>query len=125
MKIYVAGKYEDKDRVRFIHQLLIQMGHEITLDWTNHEIYPNDAIAERLLEFASDDIKGVKEADLYIGLMTIPYQYKGLYVEMGVALGKGIPVYIIGSAGDSCIFINHPLVKKFQDIQDCCKVISK
>lgn len=117
MKIYVAGKYSDRDRVRYIHQNLKEMGHEITVDWTNHDIYPNDATAERLSQFAQDDVRGVKEADLYIGLMTIPFEYKGAWVEMGLALGKGIPIYIIGNAGDSCIFMHHPLVWKFADIQ--------
>ncbi|KKL72732.1 hypothetical protein LCGC14_2081950, partial [marine sediment metagenome] len=42
--------------------------------------------------------------------------YKGLWVEMGIALGEGIPVWVIGTAGDSCIFMNHPLVRKFVDI---------
>lgn len=116
MKIYVAGKYQDRDRVRVVYQILREHGHEITLDWTNHNIYPNDAVAEKLSGFAQDDVSGVLSADLFIGLMTIPYEYKGLWVEMGIALGKGIPVYIIGNAGDSCIFTNHPLVKKFTEI---------
>ena len=119
MNIYVAGKYEDRDRVRFIHQCLKEKGHTITIDWTNHDIYPNDAVQEKLSEFAQDDVWGVKEAELFIGLMITPYEYKGLWVEMGVALGKGIPVDIIGEAGKSCIFMNHPSVKIFKDIQDC------
>ena len=117
MNIYVAGKYQDRDRVRYIHQLLREQGHEITIDWTNHDIYPNDAVAEKLAGFAKDDVWGVKEADVFIGLMTLDYTYKGLWVEMGIALCKGIPVKIIGTAGDNCIFINHPLVEKYVDIQ--------
>ena len=116
MKIYVAGKYQDRVRVKSIHQEIRRIGHEITLDWTNHNIYPNDAVAGKLKGFAKDDVWGVKEADLFIGLMTEKYEYKGLWVEMGVALGKGIPVWIIGSAGDSCIFMNHPLVTRFSGI---------
>jgi len=124
MKIYVAGKYQDRDRVRFIHQLLREQGHEITIDWTNHDIYPNDAIAEKLSQFAQDDVWGVLNADIFIGLMTLPFEYKGLWVEMGIALGKGIPVYVIGDAGSNCIFHNHPLVKKFADIQECCNSLA-
>ncbi len=115
MKIYVAGKYQDRERVKIIHGYLREMGHEITVDWTDHEIYPNDAVAERLASFAIDDVWGVLEADVYIGLMIEDFVYKGLWVEMGIALGKGIPVWLIGDAGDSCIFANHPLVRKFAD----------
>ncbi len=119
MKIYVAGKYQDRDMVCFIYRILRKKEHEITLDWANHDIYPDDAVAEKLGQFAQDDVRGVLEADLFIGLMTIPYEYKGLWVEMGIALGKDIPVYIIGKAGDSCIFVNHPLGTRLRDIQDC------
>ena len=45
MKIYVAGKYQDRARVKLLHASLRELGHEITLDWTNCEVYPNDAIA--------------------------------------------------------------------------------
>ena len=55
MKIYVAGKYQDRDRVRSIYQLLRENGHEITIDWTNHDICPNDAVSEKLKVFAEDD----------------------------------------------------------------------
>ena len=121
MRIYVAGKYEDRLIIRSIHKTLIKMGHEITVDWTNHDIYPNDAAALKQSQFAQDDVIGVLDADLFIGLMLEEHYYKGLWCEMGIALGKGIPIYIIGNKGDSCIFINHPSVKKFASITDCIK----
>ena len=78
-------------------------------------------MAEKLKGFAQDDVWGVREADLFIALMTIRYEYKGLWVEFGIALGKGIPVWVIGSAGDSCIFMNHPLVRRFNSISEVLK----
>ena len=117
MKIYVAGKWEDRDQVRLVHQELRRLGHEITVDWTDHD-YPTDDIESILESYTLDDIWGVKEADLFIALMTVNYLYKGAWVEMGVALGKGIPVLVIGKAGDSCIFMNHPLVRKLDSFSD-------
>jgi hypothetical protein len=117
MKIYVAGKYQDKDKVRYIHQLLRGSGHEITCDWTNEVKYPNNAPPEDKKYYAIDDVRGVKDADLIIVLMTIPYEYKGAWVEFGIALGTDTPIRVIGDCGDKCIFINHPLVTKYTDIQ--------
>ena len=124
MEIYVAAKYQDRDRVRELYYELSYLGHEITVDWTNQDKYPNDAPAEKLKGFAEDDVRGVKEAKLLIALMTIKYEYKGLWVELGIALGKGIPVWVIGDAGDSCLFMNHPLVRKFNCISEVLKELT-
>ena len=120
MEIYVAAKYQDRDRVRELYYELSYLGHEITVDWTNH----NDVSPEKLTEYAVEDVGGVKEAKLLIALMTIKYEYKGLWVEMGIALGKGIPVWVIGDAGDSCLFMNHPLVRKFNCISEVLKELT-
>ena len=117
MKIYVAGKYAERDKVKIVYGELESLGHTITVDWTNHDIYPNDAVAEKLGLFASDDVHGVLGADIFVACMLNDHAYKGLWVEMGVALGANKPVLIVGSAGDSCIFANHSNVKKFSSFQ--------
>lgn len=117
MRFYVAGKWEDRYNVRLVQTILINHGHEITCDWTPHGEddlgYPSG--------YAIEDINGVVSADMYIGLFRDKYDYKGALVEMGVALGCGIPVYIAGDAIDSCLFVYHPLVKKFDTIEELLK----
>jgi len=125
MKIYVAGKYSERDNIRLVFKALEKLGHTITLDWTNHDIYPNDAVAERLGEFANDDVEGVRNADCLIACLLNHHEYKGLWVEMGIALGYNKPVYIVGEAGDSCIFTNHKLVKKFNNFQKLYKELGR
>lgn len=124
MKFYVAGKYQERDYVRLVFRELEKLGHNITLDWTNHDIYPNDAIALKLGQFAADDVEGVRQADAFIGCLLNDHKYKGLWVEMGVALALGKPCYLVGSAGDSCIFSNHRLVKKFSSFPEFYEFIS-
>lgn len=118
MRIYVAGKYQEREFVRTIYDKLKLMGHSITVDWTNHDVLPEDDIKELLGKFAEEDIAGVTEADLLIAVLVNQHEYKGLWVEMGVALGLEKPVYILGSEGDSCIFANHPLVRKFNKLNE-------
>lgn len=110
-KFFVSGKFEDRLNIRYLQDELRKMGHEIVEDWTNHEYsdkgYPVD--------FAISDIEGVGKADVYVGRFVADYNYKGAFVEMGVALGQGKRCVIIGHAVDSCIFIHHPLVHQVEN----------
>lgn len=110
-KIYVAGKWEDRLRVAEIMRKLEGMGFEITCDWTHHK-YEDEAYPQ---QYCADDVKGVQDAELYIGIFVADYHYRGALVEMGIALGVGIPVWLLGDKQDSCIFSNHPSVRKFKD----------
>lgn len=111
MKIYVAGKWEDRQRISHIMRILEGMGEEITCDWTHHE-YEDESYPD---QYAVDDAEGVKGADLYIGVFLDDYQYRGALVEMGIALGVGIPIWLYGSKQDNCIFSHHPSVRKFTE----------
>ena len=38
MRIYVAGKWQEKPQVRAVQEALIAAGHTITHDWTAHDV---------------------------------------------------------------------------------------
>lgn len=114
MKIYVASKFEERQLVRRVQNALILMGHEITLDWTDHK-YEDGGYPD---EYSQDDVDGVKRADLYVGIFVNEHQYMGSLVEMGIALGCSIPVDIIGHEIDRCIFVHHPFVRTFDKVDD-------
>lgn len=110
-KFFCSGKFEDRINIRKLQQSLKNLGHEIVEDWTIHEYsdkgYP--------IEYAEDDIYGVSQCDVYVGRFIADYNYKGAFVEMGVALALRKEVCIIGHAIDSCIFVHHSLVKRFEN----------
>ena len=114
MKIYVAGKWEDRLHIRVLQEALREMGHTITIDWTWHEKddtgFPS--------QYAVEDIIGASVCDIYIGVFKTRHFYRGALVEMGAALASGKRVYILGHAIDSCIFVGHPLVKQFDTTKD-------
>ena len=111
MKFYVAGKYQERQMITEIMDELRALGHEITTDWTSHGY----ATPEVHSSYAVDDVRGVKEADVYIGVFINGHRYRGALCELGAALALDKPCWIIGYAEDDCIFMLHPLVEHFDD----------
>lgn len=114
MKIYVAGKWQDKEYIKQLMAQLRRMGHGITVDWTSHKY----ATPEVHASYAVDDIRGVKEADACIFIFERDYHYRGALVELGAALALDKVIYVVGHYEDDCIFILHPIVKRFDCADD-------
>ena len=115
VKFYVAGKFEDRARIKGLMKTITALGHEITTDWTTHEIDSED----KLHEYALEDVSGVRDCDYYVGVfIDNSYRYSGALVELGVALGLDKGIVIIGHAIDSCIFIKLPFVGRFETIDE-------
>uniref|UniRef100_A0A6M3K5D4 Putative nucleoside deoxyribosyltransferase n=1 Tax=viral metagenome TaxID=1070528 RepID=A0A6M3K5D4_9ZZZZ len=115
---YLGGKYEERHQIKDMAHKLVEMGYEWTCDWTKHW----DLTFAQF--YAQEDIKGVLDADFVIFKKDNDHKYKGTWVEMGAALASGKPVYIVGHAGDSCLFIKHPLVEQFENFNDLFEYIN-
>lgn len=112
MNIYVASKYEDAMRAANLMRVLEGNGHHITHDWTREE--PNTP-AELLGGCAFRDVNGVKAADLVVTLFH--EHLRGGLVEIGVALGRDTPVWLVGAPiNDRCIFFK--LCRHLQNPRD-------
>ena len=112
MKIYVAGKWEERVKIKCLMNELSTLGHTITADWTTHENIP-----EHLeLLCAIHDIYGVKQCELLIAIAEREHSYKGMLCEIGAALALEKDVIIVGHNIDSCIFTKHPLCRKVNSI---------
>lgn len=106
MRVYVAGKWEEKARVREVQQQLRDAGHVITHDWTSEE---EVGITQ---EHAVNDKNGVLTADAFIGIFEKDLRYSGALSEMGIAIAKGIPIHILGDAINNNIFLMLPEVRR-------------
>lgn len=107
MRVYVAGKFEEKARVRETQEILKARGHEITYDWTVNE----DATAHKPT-CAFNDLVGVLRADAFV-LHWHP-NLKGGNVELGAALAlERIAVYVIGCPVNDQpnVFYHHAAIK--------------
>jgi hypothetical protein len=114
MKVYVGAKYCEKGAAKRLMKVLKAQGHKVTVDWTQHTKVDKESLAL----YATEDVKGVQRCNAAIFIMERPHKYKGCFVEMGVALGKGHKVIIIGHAGDSCVFVDHPKVMVIKNMEE-------
>jgi hypothetical protein len=91
---------------------LREQGHTITYDWTGVE---QESSAQAEL-----DRDGVLDAEVLVMLAGRPnqYQFKGTWVEFGIAAGKGIPIFVVGDGADACIFSRLPNVRKFDHVNN-------
>lgn len=104
MKVYVAAKWEERNRAREVMFRLVEAGHTITYDWTVQE--------QESGYQAEADIDGVVKANAYVGVFEKDLNYVGALIELGAALGIGIPVYVIGNAQvTKSMFFKHELVR--------------
>jgi hypothetical protein len=97
MRIYVATKFEEFERAREVMDLLRSAGHTITYDWTRNKQFSRTQ--------ARNDKHGVVTADALVCIFEKDLAYKGVWVEFGIAVSRHIPIYVLGTAGDRCIFL--------------------
>lgn len=110
MRIYVAAKWEDGHRAQEVMHRLSAAGHTITYDWTTApEVSPGQALI---------DIDGVRRAEALVFLAEQPRAYMGALVEFGVAVERGIPIYVVGQGIDPCIFMYLPQVVRVPHLVD-------
>jgi nucleoside 2-deoxyribosyltransferase len=127
MKIYVAGKTHDFERVRRVQAACQRLGHTITFDWTETvEAYENpgdghdfDALTpEFKAECGENDFMGVASAELVIALVEHEH-ITGTLIEIGMALALYKDVWLVGKPKRDSVFYYLPQVKqKFSSVYD-------
>ena len=129
MEFYVSGKVGAEDDVKTCIQHLLKAGHEITLDWTKIDAckpYDEDIVGNT--KIANEMILGIEDADVFV---LIPHSGGegcetyinvkwciGMYVELGIALGLGMPVCIITKDEFRSIFYCQPSVKILDSVDE-------
>ena len=127
VKIFVSGKFFDKEVISSFMDVFRKMGDEITHDWTKFE---GDNPTEDELKIAGkNDIDGVKNCDVHIIILSDPnYAYRGTFAELGCSLGLGKKVMIFcGPKTGSFMrvpFYHHPLIEHYTNFDELLKNIS-
>ncbi|KKW45656.1 MAG: hypothetical protein UY96_C0017G0057 [Parcubacteria group bacterium GW2011_GWB1_56_8] len=139
MQLYLAARYSRRLELCKYRDELRAMGHVVQATWLDGQHQVSDTGAplgnegESLVEddssgdkaarlrekFALDDFDEVFDCDMLIAFTEPPRSAPnrgGRHVEMGIALGRGIPVVIVGSREN--IFCWLPQVRYFYDWRD-------
>lgn len=109
MRIYVAGRTSEIEKVQMVQERLKAHGHDITFDWTSEEegevradwsAYPG-----RAAEISGLERRAIEAADavVLVGYGCDEQSRGGLgcFIEVGMALALETPVVIWGPARES------------------------
>lgn len=109
-RVYIATRLDAADRVRALRDALLERGVLLTYDWTTHGSVQSEGPA-RIAEVALAEASGVEDADMVVVLLP---GGRGTHVELGIAIGAGVPVVLVGEQagadGHICAFYRHRLV---------------
>jgi nucleoside 2-deoxyribosyltransferase len=112
MKIYVAARYTKKDEARQVADELTALGHEVTSQW----VYTG--VDDDLVLAAFRDLADIEKADAILLLTQWLDGGKGMWVEVGYALGTGTPVYLYPNMVESCVFCHLHDVKVITNLEE-------
>ena len=118
MKLYIAAHSQtDANKVA---TLLCDAGHTITATRLQEDFSrtANYTEAERTAIALKDAVE-VAASDGLV-LLASPYRVPGgKFVEVGVAIGLGLPVYVLGHRENMLMW--HPLTQQYNSVEDLIK----
>lgn len=122
MKVYVAGKTHQYEKVRRVQKAFTRFGHTITFDWTQTvEVNGPDSghdfeelTPEFKRECAENDLLGVTSCELLVALIDDP-RIMGTMAEFGIAAGLYKEIWLIGKPERDSVFFYLPQVKEHFD----------
>jgi nucleoside 2-deoxyribosyltransferase len=103
MKLYLAGRYSQKDEIAAIAKRLQFEGFAITSSWLEEPHAPGTTLDQlsdtELAQYAQNDLNDIDEADAIVFFSvdpTIPTVRGGRHVEFGYALAKRKAILVVG-----------------------------
>jgi nucleoside 2-deoxyribosyltransferase len=124
MKVYLAGPYQWKDRIRVYAEEARAAGIEITSTWLEETHKPtievHEVPADENAQYAKNDLRDIDEASVLI-LFAVPatdspIPRAGRHVEFGYALAKGKAILVVGNEREN-IFHYLPNIFRCSDWQ--------
>lgn len=124
LKVYVAGASKERyERAIPMMERLRAGGVDVTHDWTvGMTGAPDSSLSlEERAQYAAEDIRGVLAADVVAFLAPLKGASSiGAWVELGIALGAGKPVF---AAGDTTPSIFGELPAGFPDDESLARAL--
>lgn len=98
MQVYIGSGFYNIENVRYVRDRLNGYGHHVTYDWTQNERADS---FESLRAIGESERSAILQSDVVIILLPAG---KGSHIELGIALGAGVPVVLHDSTGEMDAF---------------------
>lgn len=102
MRYYIATSLKNTEDYWRLDKVLAELP-----DWDNTCRWPELPEELSRTNILNLELRGVRTADLVVVLFPAG---RGTHVEIGYALGRGVPVLALGGAGEEILAFDHPLV---------------
>ena len=124
-KIFVSSCWADRAKIHTIIKRFEEIA-QITHDWTVHEseeLFNNKTYLKCQSLLCVD---GIERADYLVVIMDNPnYSYIDTWTEIGMAIMSGLPVLVYNPINicENNIYINHPMIKKFDSLNSIAEYL--
>lgn len=127
-KVYIASRYRHKASVKELLGKLKNLGYVSVTQWVDGKDIPKPYSQD--VEGASSEAinaaDGSNSCDIFV--LISDERGTGMYVELGVALGRAargeeVVIYVIGEHGANSVFSYHPKVKWLQSTQELLEIL--
>lgn len=120
MRVYLAGRYQERDKLKAYAEQLRGAGIVCTSRWLDETLQPDTQLHEvsdeELIGYAIWDLQDVDEADFLVQICDVPNTRGGAHVEFGYALKGGKQIVVVGPEHN--IFHKLPSVLKTDTWED-------
>ena len=102
LSVYLAARFSRKAEMRQYADDLASTGIDVTSIWIHDDKHewtgaPDDQIPPHALaRFAREDLRDIDAADAVVVFTDSPSSKGGMWVEVGYAIGRDIPLLIVG-----------------------------
>ncbi len=128
--VYVAGRYDEREKIRSVMHEVASHGHSITRDWTTHlpiARYGEDPSLST--QYAKEDLDGVAAAEVFVLMTSELSGGTGIHAELGNAIARheltGKPhVFVVGPHFSKSMMYFHPSVKRVDDLDEVLREIA-
>ena len=115
MKVYLAGRFGDRETLRELRGVLARVGVTVTSRWLDSGHQSDDPTDAERSQYAREDLYDIDDADVLV-LWNPAHHHRsgrgGRHVELGYALAKRKRVILIGQRENVFHYLPHVEVLK-------------
>lgn len=93
MKVYISGPFSDKGKIRLFVDMVREIGHTVTWDWTRE--ISQEVSHDEYMTGSRRVLDAIGEADIVIFIFDKPKNpNRGMFTELGISLGQSKKIMI-------------------------------